>query len=69
MSNYLTPREAAHYLNSAVSTLAKLRVYGGGPAFCRIGRAIRYCQADLDDFMGRTRVNSTSENATVGGQS
>jgi excisionase family DNA binding protein len=65
---YLTPREAAHYLHSSASTLAKLRVYGGGPAFCRIGRAIRYRQADLDDFMCRTRVKSTSELTKVGGR-
>ena len=65
---YQTPREAAAYLNSSESTLAKLRVYGGGPAFCRIGRAIRYRQADLDDFMSRTRVKSTSEVTTGGGR-
>jgi excisionase family DNA binding protein len=65
---YQTPREAAQYLNSSESTLAKLRVYGGGPAFCRIGRAIRYRQADLDDFMSRTRVKSTSEVTKVGGR-
>jgi hypothetical protein len=65
---YQTPREAAAYLHSSESTLAKLRVYGGGPAFCRIGRAIRYRQADLDDFMSRTRVRSTSEVSTNGGR-
>jgi excisionase family DNA binding protein len=64
---YLTPHEAAEYLHSSESTLAKLRVYGGGPAFCRIGRAIRYRQADLDDFMSRTRVRSTSDVARRGG--
>jgi excisionase family DNA binding protein len=65
---YLTPHEAAQYLHSSASTLAKLRVYGGGPSFCRIGRAIRYRQADLDDFMSRTRVRSTSEVIKSGGQ-
>jgi hypothetical protein len=58
---YLTPREAAQYLRSSVSTLAKLRVYGGGPMFCHIGRAIRYRQFDLDAFMAAGRVRSTSE--------
>jgi excisionase family DNA binding protein len=58
---YLTPHEAAQYLHSSASTLAKLRVYGGGPSFCRIGRAIRYRQSDLDEFMARGRVRSTSE--------
>jgi len=66
--SYLTPREAAQYLHTSASTLAKLRVYGGGPVFCRIGRAIRYRQADLDAFMSGTRAGSTSEANTVGGR-
>jgi hypothetical protein len=39
---YLTPREAASYLRTSTSTLAKRRLSGDGPAFARIGRAIRY---------------------------
>jgi excisionase family DNA binding protein len=58
---YLTPTEAAQYLRSSRSTLAKLRVYGGGPTFCRLGRAIRYRQSDLDEFMNRSAARSTSE--------
>lgn len=58
---YFTPQEAAEYLHTSVSTLAKLRVHGGGPTFCRIGRAIRYRQFDLDEFMTAGRVRSTSE--------
>ncbi len=58
---YKTPREAAEYLRSSTSTLAKFRVYGGGPHFCRMGKAIRYRQSDLDAFMSAGRVRSTSE--------
>lgn len=58
---YLRPSEAAAYLNSSTSTLAKLRVYGGGPIFYRIGRAVRYRTTDLDEFMARSRVRSTSD--------
>jgi hypothetical protein len=65
--SYLTPRDAALYLRSSASTLAKLRVYGGGPIFCRIGRAIRYRRSDLDEFMAASRVRSTSEVAPHGG--
>lgn len=50
-TTYLTPPEAAEYLRISTSTLAKLRVYGGGPAFTRIGRAIRYTRTELDAFM------------------
>jgi hypothetical protein len=58
---YLKPREAAFYISSSTSTLAKRRLYGGGPKFSRIGRAIRYAKSDLDAFMAATTVNSTSE--------
>jgi hypothetical protein len=65
---YFTALEAAAYLKSSTSTLAKRRLYGGGPAFCRIGRAVRYRRADLDVFMARSRVQSTSEYVNGGGE-
>jgi excisionase family DNA binding protein len=58
---YLTPREAAEFLRTSTSTLAKLRLNGDGPKYCRIGRAIRYLKSDLDEYMARSRVRSTSE--------
>jgi excisionase family DNA binding protein len=56
---YLTPHQAADYLNSSVSTLAKRRLYGGGPRFTRIGRAVRYRKSDLDEFMASNLRRST----------
>jgi hypothetical protein len=56
---YFTPREAAVYIKSSTSTLAKCRLRGNGPKFSRIGRAIRYRKLDLDEFMAMTRVSST----------
>ncbi len=50
-TEYLKPLEAAQYLRSSPSTLAKLRVYAGGPTYSRIGRAVRYRFADLDAWM------------------
>ncbi|UGY25460.1 hypothetical protein HU675_0000450 [Bradyrhizobium septentrionale] len=44
-----------------MSTLAKRRIYGGGPKFCRWGKAVRYTKADLDEFMAASKVSSTSE--------
>ena len=58
---YLRPTEAAAYLKSSTSTLAKLRCAGGGPCYVRIGRAIRYRKSELDEFMTASRVSSTSE--------
>jgi predicted DNA-binding transcriptional regulator AlpA len=51
---YLKPREAAAFINSSKSTLAKLRLSGAGPKFVRIGRVIRYRQMDLDSWMERS---------------
>lgn len=62
---YFKPPEAAEYLRTSVSTLAKMRVYGGGPAFTRVGRAIRYRRADLDTYMADQLVQSTSEKPVV----
>lgn len=64
---YFTPREAAEYLRTSISTLAKRRLYDDAPKFCRIGRAIRYRKADLDEFMMRTRAQSTSDTTCSGG--
>ena len=56
---YFTPKDAAHYLRTSPSTLAKRRLTGTGPTFCRIGRAIRYRKADLDAFMDMSSRRST----------
>jgi hypothetical protein len=56
---YHTPAEAADYLRSSTSTLAKRRLLGSGPAYVRIGRAIRYRKSDLDFWMnGSTTPNN-----------
>jgi excisionase family DNA binding protein len=61
---YFRPPEAATYLRTSTSTLAKLRCAGGGPYFVRIGRAIRYKKSDLEDFMAKSKVSSTTEGVT-----
>ena len=43
--------EAAEYLGLAESTLEKMRSYGGGPAYAKMGRAVRYRRADLDLYV------------------
>ncbi len=57
----MTPRDAAEFLRTSTSTLAKRRLYNDSPKFCRIGRAIRYRKADLEEFMAATLVKSTSD--------
>lgn len=59
--DWLSPFEAALYVNSSTSTLAKRRLTGGGPRYCRIGRAIRYSRQDLDEWLNATARRSTSD--------
>ena len=58
---FLKPAEAAAYIGSSVSTLAKLRIYGGGPTYHKVGRSVRYSRAALDVFMAQRLVHSTSD--------
>ena len=57
---YMTPAEAAKYLRTSVSTLAKRRVYNSSPTYIKLGRAIRYRRSDLDAFMEAQLATSTS---------
>ena len=58
----LTSKEAAAYLRVSKSYLDKLRVYGGGPVFIRLGkRKILYRKSALDFWAGQRRFGSTSE--------
>ena len=52
---------AAHHLGLAKSTVEKLRVYGGGPRFLKLNRAVRYRVVDLDDWLITKLAGSTSE--------
>lgn len=49
----------------SVATLEKLRVYGGGPAYLKLGKAVRYRVSDLENWMAARVVQSTSERPKV----
>jgi excisionase family DNA binding protein len=51
----LTESEAACRLGLKVTTLRAWRHQGRGPAFARLGRAIRYIPADIDEFLAANR--------------
>ena len=57
----LDSAEAAAYLRISTSTLAKRRIYGGGPAFIQqSARKVLYRRADLDAWLSsRARNRST----------
>jgi hypothetical protein len=51
---------AANYTGISVSTLNKLRVFGGGPIFLKLGRRVVYDPVDLDTWLAGKRRRSTS---------
>jgi nucleotidyltransferase/DNA polymerase involved in DNA repair len=58
----------AHGVERAPSTLAKLAVTGGGPAFRRVGRVPHYDPADLDAWVASKlgpRTHYSSQQASV----
>ena len=57
----LTTAEAAEIVRLSQTHLEKMRVYGRGPRFVRLGRAIRYRRADLMGWIEASLVASTSE--------
>jgi predicted DNA-binding transcriptional regulator AlpA len=56
----LTTPEAADYVGLSASQMAKLRCLGGGPRYAKLGAAVRYSTADLDDWVARHRRQSTA---------
>jgi hypothetical protein len=52
----LTPDETAAYLRLPVRQLAQWRYLGIGPAYTKVGRAVRYWQSDLDAWLAAQRV-------------
>ena len=53
----MTESEAASRLGLKVATLRAWRHQGKGPAYVRLGRAVRYLGIDIDDFLNSNRHN------------
>ena len=57
----LSPPEVAERLGLARSTLAKLRVHGGGPPYVKLGASVRYPEDALAEWIAlRPRHTSTA---------
>jgi hypothetical protein len=63
----ITEGQAAEFLGISVRTLQAWRVRGGGPRYCKIGRAVRYQRRALLSFQQEHTVSSTTEADTRGG--
>jgi predicted DNA-binding transcriptional regulator AlpA len=52
---------AASYVKLSPVTMERLRITGEGPAFCKLGKAVRYRKSDLDAWLASRLVRSTSD--------
>jgi predicted DNA-binding transcriptional regulator AlpA len=57
----LHPRDVAKLLSVSTSWLAKARLSGNGPRFVKIGRAVRYLESSLKEYIKARMRGSTSE--------
>ena len=57
--------EAAKYLRLAASTLAKLRLFGGGPIYAKAGaRVVVYDRLDLERWLADRKRRSTTDSVS-----
>lgn len=57
----LDTRAAAAFLGVSARTLEGFRVRGGGPHFVKIGGAVRYRLASLEEYLRHQERTSTSD--------
>jgi hypothetical protein len=65
MTKLLPPGVASERTGLAVSTLAKLRVKGGGPPFKRIGARVMYPENLLEEWLEARPVQHSTADGTV----
>ena len=53
---------AARYVGLSASHMNKLRHFGGGPIYLKLGSQIFYRTSDLDAWLSAQRCSSTAEN-------
>lgn len=58
---YLRTKEAAVFLSLSPRTLEKHRTYGTGPAYRKLGGRVVYSVEDLQSWVARGAVTSTSD--------
>lgn len=52
---------AARFVGLSESTLAKLRLNGNGPVYCKLGRRVLYRPADLEQWLQSRVARDTSD--------
>jgi predicted DNA-binding transcriptional regulator AlpA len=65
ISKVITVAAAAKFVGLSESTLAKLRLNGNGPTYCKLGRRVVYRPADLESWLqSRTTRDTTDADAS-----
>lgn len=57
----LNTRQVAQICNVSISKINKLRHFGGGPDFIKIGKLVRYTIEDVEEWLRQSKFSSTSE--------
>jgi hypothetical protein len=57
--------KAARYTGLSKSSLDKLRVYGNGPLYIKVGARVVYDRVDLDTWLIGKKVANTSQQVAV----
>ena len=57
--------DAASYLGVSYSWLTKLRIFGGGPNFLKLGSRVLYRHIELDEWATTHLRQSTSDDGRV----
>jgi len=57
----VSAKVAARYVGLSESTLAKLRLNGNGPVYCKLGRWVVYRPVDLDEWLQSRTARDTSD--------
>ena len=57
----ISAKVAARYVGLSESTLAKLRLNGNGPMYCKLGRRVVYRPEDLDQWLQSRTARDTSD--------
>lgn len=62
MGKNLRVKQAADYIGLSKSLLDKLRCYGGGPVYAKLGSSVVYTTDDLDAWVSARRVVPANDN-------
>jgi predicted DNA-binding transcriptional regulator AlpA len=61
MPKVVTAKTAAQIVGLSESTLAKLRLNGNGPMYCKLGRRVVYRPLDLELWLQSRTARDTSD--------